>query len=78
MFNRPAPAPAAFWLYYFNVADLGAALDGVRAERGEILEGPSDIPGGGKVARCADPQGAMFALIGNQQQRRIVRAKPLK
>ena len=66
MFNRPAPAPAAFWLYYFNVVDIGAALDRVRAERGEILEGPSDIPGGGKVARCADPQGAMFALIGKQ------------
>src|SRR6516162_102427 len=71
MFNRPAPAPAAFWLYYFNVVDIGAALDRVRAERGEILEGPSDIPGGGKVARCADPQGATFALIGKQGDKAV-------
>ena len=71
MFNKPAPVPVAFWLYYFNVADIAAALDRVRAERGEILEGPSDIPGGGKVARCADPQGAMFALIGKQDDKTV-------
>ena len=71
MFNRPATAPVAFWLYYFNVADVGVAADRVRAGRGEILEGPSDIPGGGRVARCTDPQGAMFALIGKQSDKGI-------
>jgi uncharacterized protein len=71
MFNKPTTAPVAFWLYYFNVADIGVALDHVRAERGEILEGPSDIPGGGTVARCADPQGATFALIGRQSDKRV-------
>jgi uncharacterized protein len=64
MFNKPATAPFAFWLYYFNVADIGAAADRVRAGGGSILEGPADIPGGGRVARCTDPQGAVFALIG--------------
>ena len=71
MCNKPATAPASFWLYYFNVADIGAALDRVRAGGGEILEGPSDIPGGGRVARCADPQSAMFALIGKQSDKGI-------
>ena len=71
MFNKPTTAPVAFWLYYFNVADISVALDRVRAERGEILEGPSDIPGGGRVARCADPQGAMFALIGGRSDKSI-------
>jgi uncharacterized protein len=71
MFNKPTTAPVAFWLYYFNVADIGVALDRVRAERGEVLEGPSDIPGGGTVARCADPQGAVFALIGRQSDKGI-------
>jgi len=71
MFNKPATAPASFWLYYFNVADIGAALDRVRAGRGKILEGPNDIPGGGRVARCTDPQGAMFALIGKQSDKGI-------
>jgi uncharacterized protein len=71
MFNKPTTAPVAFWLYYFNVVDIGAALDRVRSERGEILEGPNEIPGGGSVARCADPQGAMFALIGRQGDKGI-------
>jgi len=71
MFDKPATAPASFWLYYFNVADIGAALDRVRAGRGKILEGPNDIPGGGRVARCTDPQGAMFALIGKQSDKGI-------
>jgi predicted enzyme related to lactoylglutathione lyase len=46
-----------------------AAAERVRAERGTILEGPTDIPGGGRVVRCADPQGAMFALIGKQRDK---------
>jgi predicted enzyme related to lactoylglutathione lyase len=71
MFNKPATAPTSFWLYYFNVADIGAALDRVRAGRGKILEGPNEIPGGGRVARCTDPQGAMFALIGKQSDKGI-------
>ena len=71
MFNKPATAPASFWLYYFNVADIGAALDRVTAGRGKILEGPNDIPGGGRVARCTDPQGAMFALVGKQSDKGI-------
>jgi predicted enzyme related to lactoylglutathione lyase len=71
MFNKPAAAPVAFWLYYFNVADVGAAAERVKAERGKILEGPTDIPGGGRVARCADPQGAMFALIGKQSDKAV-------
>ena len=71
MFNKPAAAPVAFWLYYFNVVDVAAAAERVRAERGTILEGPTDIPGGGRVARCADPQGAMFALIGRQDDKAV-------
>jgi predicted enzyme related to lactoylglutathione lyase len=71
MFNKPAAAPFAHWLYYFNVADVSAAVDRVRAARGEVLEGPTDIPGGGRVARCTDPQGAMFALLGKQSDKPI-------
>jgi uncharacterized protein len=64
MCNKPSTTPAAFWLYYFNVADVDAAAECVRREGGEVLEGPTEISGGGKVARCVDPQGAMFALTG--------------
>jgi predicted enzyme related to lactoylglutathione lyase len=64
MFAKPATAPVAFWLYYFGVADIHAAVERTRAAGGEILEGPVDVMGDAEVVRCVDPQGAMFALIG--------------
>jgi predicted enzyme related to lactoylglutathione lyase len=69
MFNKPTAAPVTFWLYYFNVAEIGAAAERVTASGGVILEGPTDIPGGARVARCIDPQGAIFALIGKQSDK---------
>jgi predicted enzyme related to lactoylglutathione lyase len=62
MSTKPATVPMPFWLYYFNVGDLDAAAKRVKAGGGKILEGPIDARGGSRVARCADPQGAMFAL----------------
>jgi hypothetical protein len=40
----------------------------VRTAGGQVLEGPTDIPSG-RVARCTDPQGAVFALIGQRGQK---------
>lgn len=71
MFNKPPTAPVAFWLYYFNVANVGAAAEQLKLAGGKILEGPTDVPGGGRVARCMDPQGAMFALIGKRSDKAI-------
>jgi predicted enzyme related to lactoylglutathione lyase len=68
MFNKPPTAPVAFWLYYFNIGDVDAAGERVKVGGGQILEGPTEVPGGGKVARCTDPQGAMFALIGERSK----------
>jgi uncharacterized protein len=67
VFNKPSAAPSAFWLYYFNVSDVDAAAQRVRSVGGQVLEGPTDIPNG-RVARCTDPQGAVFALIGQRGQ----------
>ena len=63
MFNSPAVQGAGFWLFYFGVGDIDAAAERVRIGGGKILEGPGDTPGGW-IARCEDPQGAMFALMG--------------
>ena len=68
VFDKPPAAPSAFWLYYFNVADVDAAAQRVRSAGGQVLEGPTDIPNG-RVARCTDPQGAVFALIGQRGQK---------
>ena len=50
------------WLPYFRVADLGAALERVRAHGGVVANGPMEVPGGDHVAQCLDAQGAAFAL----------------
>jgi predicted enzyme related to lactoylglutathione lyase len=63
MFTKPAVVPMPFWLYYFNIADIAAAVERVTALGGKILEGPFDAPRGNRIARCEDPQGGMFALI---------------
>ena len=58
-----------FWLYYFNVDDIGAAAKRVNAGGGWILQGPIELPAGCWIVRCADPQGALFALQGAQGQK---------
>ncbi len=63
IFNKPAELPFPFWLYYFNISDVEAAAKRVEAGGGEILYGPSVVPGGAWIVHCADPQGAVFALL---------------
>jgi predicted enzyme related to lactoylglutathione lyase len=53
-----------FWLLYFNVEEIDAAVERVKAGGGRVFEGPDELPGGSWIARCADPQGAAFALQG--------------
>ena len=31
----------------------------------KVVQGPMELPGGNWIARCIDPQGAMFSLQGN-------------
>ncbi len=63
MSTKPSMVPVPFWLYYFNIDNIDAASERVKASGGRILEGPLEVRGGW-VARCTDPQGAMFALAG--------------
>lgn len=56
------------WLHYFNVDDIGAATKQVNAGGGRILQGPIELPDGCWIARCVDPQGALFALQGARGQ----------
>jgi uncharacterized protein len=66
MFNKPAAIPATFWLYYFNVADFGAAVERISAHGGQIINGPMEVPGGSWIVQAQDPQGAVFALVGER------------
>jgi predicted enzyme related to lactoylglutathione lyase len=64
MFTKQPQAPVPFWLYYFNVPDVGAAARRVQAAGGRIMQGPIEMPDGSAIIRCIDAQGAMFALQG--------------
>jgi uncharacterized protein len=66
MFNKIASAPAPFWLYYFEVADLDLSIGQVRAEGGQITRGPIELWADTWMAHCIDPQGAVFALQGKR------------
>jgi uncharacterized protein len=66
MLTKPAMMPAPFWLYYFNVGDINAAAQRVKAGGGQILYGPLELPGGSWIVQCTDPQGAIFALEGKR------------
>jgi predicted enzyme related to lactoylglutathione lyase len=56
-------APA--WLSYLSVDDVDAAAARAAAAGGAVLEPPADVPGVGRFARIADPEGATFHLFRN-------------
>jgi len=70
--NSKQPIP--FWLYYFDVDDIDAAIELVKTGGGQISEGPHKLLDGSGIVRCTDPQGAGFALQGKRRQDGIGRA----
>ena len=64
MMNKP-PAMAQVppnWGIYFMVPDINAAVERVKANGGQILNGPIQVPGGSWIVNALDPQGAAFSL----------------
>lgn len=64
MMNKP-PAMAQVppnWGIYFMVPDINAAADRVKANGGQVLNGPIQVPGGSWILNAMDPQGAAFSL----------------
>ncbi|HEY8258925.1 MAG TPA: VOC family protein [Gemmatimonadales bacterium] len=51
------------WLVYFSVDDCDGSADRARGLGATVKVPPSDIPGIGRFAVLADPQGAVFAVI---------------
>ncbi len=50
------------WLFYTDTTDLDAALGRAVKRGAKVMNGPMDVPGGGRIAQLMDPQGAPFAL----------------
>ena len=70
MMNKPpemANVPPN-WQIYFRVPDINAATERIKANGGQILNGPMEVPGGDWIVNAMDPQGAAFALHSRKPQ----------
>lgn len=56
-------APPPNWVIYFEVADADATAEAIGSAGGSMLTQPADIPGTGRFAIAADPQGAVFGIL---------------
>ena len=50
------------WTIYFRVPDVHEAAERVKANGGQVRNGPMEVPGGDWIVNGMDPQGASFAL----------------
>ena len=60
--QQPMPA----WSYYFRVPDIEAAKAQAEGSGGQIVHGPSEVPGGDWIINGINPQGAVFSLVGKR------------
>jgi uncharacterized protein len=54
------------WTYYFRVSDIDAAAAHIRANGGQMIQEPIEIPGGEYSLSALDPQGVAFGLVGKR------------
>lgn len=67
MMLKAPQLPVASWAFYFVVDSIGTAIDRVKSGGGTILNGPTQVPGGGWIIQGQDPLGTMFSLVGNKE-----------
>jgi predicted enzyme related to lactoylglutathione lyase len=70
MMNKPpemARVPP-YWMIYFRVSDIDAAIELIKSNGGRIANGPMEVPGGDRVVNAIDPQGAAFSLHQKKAQ----------
>lgn len=51
------------WTMYLAVTDTDATAAEITKAGGSVIAPPADIPGTGRFAVCADPQGAVFGIL---------------
>lgn len=56
-------APPPNWTIYFAVDDCDAVAARTEEAGGRVYHQPADIPGTGRFAVLADPQGAVFGIL---------------
>ena len=59
----PMPEDSGAWTIYVTVEDVDGSTQRARDAGANILSGPMDMPGIGRMTTLIDPQGARIALI---------------
>ncbi len=67
MMNKSPEMPASCWNFYFCVDAIRAAIQRVESGGGKIMNGPTQVPGGGWIIQAQDPWGARFCLVSNKE-----------
>jgi predicted enzyme related to lactoylglutathione lyase len=62
--SMDAAAPESLWLATIAVSDVDKSLITVKAQGGQVLEGPLDAAGRGRMALVSDPADAPLILLG--------------
>jgi uncharacterized protein len=62
IFKLSQPGAVPHWLPYVEVADADKAAAAATRAGARVLNGPMDVPGGGRIAQLADPHGIAFAV----------------
>lgn len=61
--KSPPDMPVSAWAFYAAVASADTAAEAIKEGGGQVLHGPVEVPGGGRIVMFTDPQGAMSAVF---------------
>jgi len=64
---KGTPMPPS-WIHYVETNDLDAAIARATKQNAKVMNGPMEVPGGGRIAQLTDPQGVFFALHQNAKK----------
>ena len=73
----PGKAGNLGWTMYLSASDPDAKANEITAAGGAIHFGPIDIPGIGRFASCADPQGVAFNIMRGESRKGSTAFKPM-
>lgn len=65
--TKAPQVPVSSWSFYFCADSINAAVERVKSGGGKIVNGPTQVPGGGWIIQAQDPQGAMFSLVSSHE-----------
>ncbi len=65
--TKPPAIDRPYWGFYFNVDSTSAAIERTTAAGGSLINGPSQVPGGGWIATAVDPQGVVFSVVSQNK-----------